>query len=155
MWRQLFSKPIQLFSKFPILPGFGARSLLRHTNTLSGYINVRTHPPPPCPLAPHPAPPSPHLARHTHPPPCPPPHHPTRPATAPPYRPTLPATKKLAAICFSASVPARGAALRLLAWRTTQRARLCNLRMCVGGCKVMHNDNTFSSRGHRSVVFCM
>ena len=31
MWRQLFSKPLQLFSKFPILPGFGARSLLRHT----------------------------------------------------------------------------------------------------------------------------
>ena len=42
MSQQLFSKPTQPFSKAPILPCFIARSLLRHTNTLSGCMNVCT-----------------------------------------------------------------------------------------------------------------
>ena len=38
MWWQLFFNPLQLFSNFPILPCFGACSLLSHTNTFLGLL---------------------------------------------------------------------------------------------------------------------
>ena len=102
IWWQLFSKPLQPFSKFSILPGFGACSLLSYTNTLLGCqcMKVRTTPFPPGQPAPHPAHPLP--AHH--------PHFPPWPSTWPaPERPSRPAPKMPAASSSSAPVPARRA----------------------------------------------
>ena len=71
---QLLSKPILFFSMFPMLPCSGARSLLRHTNALSGCMNARTIALPLDPPASHLA--HPHPARH--------PSPPTRPDPPPP-----------------------------------------------------------------------
>ena len=120
-----FSKPLQLFSTLPILPGFGTRSLLHNTNT--GCMNVLTIPifarPARTPRDPPPHPP--------HPPPCPPPHPPTRPATPPgppsptptvPPGPPPPAPPPAASRCCRSSAPVPTCRSALAARRTGPHA---------------------------------
>ena len=85
---------------FPILPCFGARSLLCHTTiTLSGCVNVRTTPLPPCPPALHPAHPLPASqpippSGPTRPDPASHPHSPPgQPPNTPPDQPPPPLTR--------------------------------------------------------------
>ena len=120
-------------------------------NNLSGRMNVSTTPLliQPASTPPGRGLPDTALTRPATPPPSRPaaPPHPARrptPPGLPSHSATLSAPKRPPANCSSAAVHMRRAALRLLACWMTRRAGHCSLRMCVWGCKVMPNNNTFS-----------